>query len=51
MMVVVELTCQRGNGGCDQVCSDTETGVNCSCLDGYRLVDNQTCSGIDICYS
>ena len=46
VMIVVELTCQHGNGGCDQVCSDTETGVNCSCLNGYQLVDNQTCSGI-----
>ena len=46
MMIVIELSCQRGNGGCDQVCSDTETGVNCSCLNGYQLVDNQNCSGI-----
>ena len=45
MINVIELTCQHDNGGCDHMCSDTETGVNCSCHDGYQLVGNQTCSG------
>ena len=45
-VIVVEMTCQRDNGGCDQVCIDEEVGVSCSCNDGYQLVDNQTCTGI-----
>jgi len=44
-MIATELTCQWSNGGCDHACIDTETGVNCSCYDGYQLIDNQTCSG------
>ena len=27
------------------MCSDTVIGVNCSCYDGYQLVDSQNCSG------
>ena len=41
----VGVTCQRSNGKCDQVCSDTVIGVNCSCYNGYQLIDNHNCSG------
>ena len=27
------------------MCSDAVIGVNCSCYDGYQLVDNQNCTG------
>ena len=39
------MTCQDYNGGCDQDCEETETGVSCSCYDGYKLIDNQNCTG------
>ena len=45
IIIVVEVTCQHYNGGCDQDCDETETGVNCSCYDGYQLIDNQNCTG------
>ena len=45
MVFGIEVTCQHDNGGCDQVCSDAAVGVNCSCHDGYELVDNQNCTG------
>ena len=44
-VIIVEVTCQDYNGGCDQDCDETETGVNCSCYDGYQLIDNQNCTG------
>ena len=44
-MIILEVTCQRSNGGCDHMCSDAVIGVNCSCYDGYQLVDNQNCTG------
>ena len=51
IIIAIEMTCQRENGGCDQVCEETETGVNCSCYDGYQPVDNQTCTGMYTSYS
>ena len=44
-MIILEVTCQRNNGGCDHMCSDALIGVNCSCLNGYQLVDKQNCTG------
>ena len=39
-------TCGLNNGGCDRVCSDTPTGVRCSCPDGFELqIDGRTCRG------
>ena len=48
-VIVIELTCQNENGGCDHECTDTEIGVNCSCYDGYQLINNQNCSGSKSC--
>ena len=32
---------------CDHVCRDTDSGFNCSCLDGYYLDDdNRSCIGM-----
>ena len=50
-LIPVEVTCQRSNGGCDQVCTDAEIGVNCSCKDGYQLANEQTCTGSYTSYS
>ena len=39
--------CSTDNGGCDQLCVDTDSGPECSCLPGYTLGgDTMTCSGI-----
>ena len=48
IFIVIEVTCQHENGGCDQVCEETETGVNCSCFDGHQPIDNQTCTGTQV---
>ena len=38
--------CDRGNGGCDQNCTNTIGDFFCSCFDGYYLNnDNITCLG------
>ena len=34
------------NGGCHQVCQDTEGSFECSCEEGFRLLsDNINCEG------
>ena len=43
--MTVEKTCGHNNGGCQDICTETQTGVNCSCSDGYRLVNGQFCEG------
>ncbi|MBN3288999.1 SCUB2 protein, partial [Polypterus senegalus] len=43
-------TCAVNNGGCDQTCKDTSTGVRCSCPVGFTLQsDGKTCKDIDEC--
>ena len=38
--------CMNNNGGCDQICTDTEDSFNCSCNTGYTLdSDGSNCSG------
>lgn len=41
--------CQLNNGGCAQICVDTQAGFFCDCKAGFRLVDNRTCEDIDEC--
>ena len=41
----VGLTCQYGNGGCDQICTDTQSGVKCSCHTGYQFYAPFYCAG------
>ena len=45
LMVVVGQTCQTNNGGCDHICTNTSTGVQCSCRNGYWLISGQICRG------
>ena len=38
--------CLTNNGGCDQICTDTQNGFTCSCNQGYTLSsDGSTCNG------
>ncbi len=30
---------------CDQICTNTTGSFNCSCMDGYNLVDGTRCVG------
>ena len=39
--------CASNNGGCAQVCANTEGSYNCACDPGYQLVmDGTLCEGI-----
>ena len=42
------MPCEVNNGGCEHVCTNTQSGVSCSCNDGYQLVNNQNCRGEQI---
>ena len=44
LYVHVDL-CKVNNGGCEHVCTNTQSGVSCSCNDGYLLANNQNCTG------
>lgn len=43
---IVGSPCQRNNGGCQHICTNTQTGAKCSCRPGYQLVSGRTCRGI-----
>ena len=38
-------TCQQNNGGCDHICTDTQSSMRCSCRNGYQLFDDKACRG------
>ncbi|OAD54469.1 Signal peptide, CUB and EGF-like domain-containing protein 2 [Eufriesea mexicana] len=40
--------CNQDRGGCEHMCEDTQTGVKCSCFDGF-LVKGSSCIDIDEC--
>ena len=42
------LTCENDNGRYDHVCTNIQTGVKCSCNDGYQLENQQSCSLFDV---
>ena len=50
-IIIIEVTCQRKNGGCDHICNDAIIGVHCSCRNGYQLVDNQSCTGTQVIHT
>ena len=37
--------CQRNNGGCEQVCTHTQSSAICSCRAGYQLFNGRSCRG------
>lgn len=41
--------CKLNNGGCSQLCVDTQAGFYCECRPGFQLVDNRTCEDINEC--
>lgn len=41
--------CKLNNGGCSQLCVDTQAGFYCDCRPGFQLVDNKTCEDINEC--
>ncbi|XP_013784840.1 very low-density lipoprotein receptor-like [Limulus polyphemus] len=41
--------CEENNGGCSQNCVNMVAGFQCSCFEGYELVDNKTCKDINEC--
>ncbi|CAO1412555.1 unnamed protein product [Diamesa serratosioi] len=41
--------CSSNNGGCSQMCVDTQAGFYCDCKPGFQLVDNKTCEDINEC--
>lgn len=42
--------CSENNGGCDQICIDTQGSYACNCETGYNLgPDDHTCENIDEC--
>ena len=44
--------CEDGNGGCSEICNNTEGSFECSCPNGYKLNSNGvTCSGTVCMYS
>ena len=43
--------CDEDNGGCEQICTNTEGSYECSCRNGYVLDGNgHNCSGTYIFY-
>lgn len=41
----LELPCQRNNGGCRHICTDTLNGAVCSCHSGYEVFFFRFCAG------
>ena len=48
IIALVNPTCSNDNGGCEQVCTQTNNIVICSCFSGYQIYNKLHCSGKDI---
>ena len=35
----------NNNGGCQQICTNTNGSFTCSCTAGFNLISNQFCTG------
>ena len=46
-IIVLDINeCEDNNGGCSQICTNTEGSFDCSCTDGYLLhSDGRQCTG------
>ena len=42
------IECDDDNGGCSQICSNTDGSFECECYDGFDFTENSTtdCIGI-----
>ena len=45
VVALVNPTCSNDNGGCEQVCIQTNSIVICSCYSGYQIYNKLHCSG------
>ena len=45
-LLIIELPCQRNNGGCQHICTDTLNGPLCSCRKGYVPFTAGYCAGM-----
>ena len=53
MLIISDVDeCSVLNGGCHQVCTNTQGSYYCSCNEGYQLEeDNSTCAGATLTLS
>lgn len=50
LLLTIDINeCEENNGGCSNVCINTQGSYNCQCPQGYQLVDERNCGGN--CYS
>ena len=48
-MCVLDINeCETDNGGCEHICTNTQSSFYCSCQNGYELLHHLFCSGISI---
>ena len=48
MLFVIDINeCVDNNGGCSQICSNTDGSFECECYNGYDFIENSTtdCKG------
>ena len=42
----IDVDCSTDNGGCDHICIELTSSIECQCRDGYNLVGRSTCTGM-----